>query len=94
MPARYRCKFTKQLTKQAVIITKDPQYPSLKVYFGSEWSDNFRPNLNHLQSLDPIVRKITVDYLRKCKRYMTLIHLEECLFLIPSEDLRELCRNK
>ena len=41
----------------SIIITKDPQYPSLKVYFGSEWSD-LSDHLKSLQSLDPIVRKI------------------------------------
>lgn len=56
LPARYRSNLLSN-DETSIIITKDPQYPSLKVYFGSEWSD-LSDRLKSLQSLDPIVRKI------------------------------------
>ena len=56
LPARYRSNLLSN-DETSIIITKDPQYPSLKVYFGSEWSD-LSDYLKSLQSLDPIVRKI------------------------------------
>jgi len=56
LPARYRSNLLSN-DETSIIITKDPQYPSLKVYFGSEWSD-LSNHLKSLQSLDPIVRKI------------------------------------
>ena len=40
-----------------IVITKDPQYPALKVYFGSEW-DQISNKLSSLQGLDPIVRNL------------------------------------
>ena len=40
-----------------IVITKDPQYPSLKVYPGKEWVD-ISSKLESLQGLDPIVRNI------------------------------------
>ena len=36
IPARYRSKLKLQKSNQ-IVITKDPQYPSLKVYPGKEW---------------------------------------------------------
>ena len=56
LPARYRSNLLSN-DETSIIITKDPQYPSLKVYFGSEWLD-LSDHLKSLQSLDPIVRKI------------------------------------
>jgi len=56
LPARYRSNLLSN-DETSIMITKDPQYPSLKVYFGSEWSD-LSDHLKSLQSLDPIVRKI------------------------------------
>lgn len=56
LPARYRSNLLSN-DETSIIITKDPQYPSLKVYFGSEWSD-LSDHLKSLRSLDPIVRKI------------------------------------
>ena len=35
-PAKYRDAFVNSNENQ-IVITKDPQYPALKVYFGSEW---------------------------------------------------------
>jgi len=56
LPARYRASLLSE-NETSIIITRDPQYPSLKVYFGSEW-ENLSGYLKSLQSLDPIVRKL------------------------------------
>jgi len=56
LPARYRASLLSD-NETTIIITRDPQYPSLKVYFGSEW-ENLSGYLKSLQSLDPIVRKL------------------------------------
>ena len=55
-PAKYRDAFVKSNENQ-VVITKDPQYPALKVYLGSEW-DQISNKLSSLQGLDPIVRNL------------------------------------
>ena len=56
IPARYRTDF--KLQKQSkIVITKDPQYPSLKIYPGKEWED-ISTKLKSLQGLDPVVRNI------------------------------------
>ena len=56
IPARYRADF-KLHNQPKIVITKDPQYPSLKVYPGKEWVD-ISSKLESLQGLDPIVRNI------------------------------------
>ena len=56
IPARYRNDFKSQ-KQNKIVITKDPQYPSLKLYSGSEW-DSISNKLQSLQGLDPIVRNI------------------------------------
>ena len=56
LPARYRASLLSD-NETTIIITRDPLYPSLKVYFGSEW-ENLSGYLKSLQSLDPIVRKL------------------------------------
>ena len=55
-PAKYRDTFVISNEDQ-IVITKDPQYPALKVYFGSEW-DQISNKLTSLQGLDPIVRNL------------------------------------
>ena len=55
-PAKYRDAFVISNENQ-IVITKDPQYPALKVYFGSEW-DQISNKLSSLQGLDPIVRNL------------------------------------
>ena len=56
IPARYRTDF-KCHNDSNIVITKDPQYPSLKIYSGIEWK-NISTKLQSLQGLDPIVRNI------------------------------------
>ena len=55
-PAKYRDAFINSNESQ-IVITKDPQYPALKVYIGSEW-DQISKKLSSLQGLDPIVRNL------------------------------------
>ena len=40
-----------------MVVTKDPQYPSLKIYPGSQWN-KISLKLESLQTLDPIVRNL------------------------------------
>ena len=56
IPARYRNDFKRQ-NQNSIVITKDPQYPSLKLYSGVEW-DKISKKLQSLQGLDPIVRNL------------------------------------
>ena len=55
-PAKYRDAFVNS-NENKIVITKDPQYPALKVYLGSEW-DQISTKLSSLQGLDPIVRNL------------------------------------
>ena len=96
LPARYRSNLLSN-DETSIIITKDPQYPSLKVYFGSEWSD-LSDHLKSLQSLDPIVRKIQWTILGNAS-VNDFDPSGRMLVLIPSElreyaeinDKRKLC---
>ena len=56
IPARYRDDF-KSHNQSKIVVTKDPQYPSLKIYSGVEWK-KISTKLQSLQGLDPIVRNI------------------------------------
>ena len=59
--ARYRADFKLQ-NQPKIVITKDPQYPSLKDYPGKDWVD-ISSKLESLQGLDPIVRNIQLTIL-------------------------------
>ena len=56
IPAKYRASFI-QKNETQIVITKDPQYPSLKIYPKSQWSE-ISSKLESLQGLDPIVRNL------------------------------------
>ncbi|MFQ3339804.1 MAG: MraZ protein [Gammaproteobacteria bacterium] len=56
IPAKYRAHLLENNETQ-VVITKDPQYPSLKIYPGSQWNE-ISSKLESLQGLDPIVRNL------------------------------------
>ena len=56
IPARYRKDFRAQ-NQNTIVITKDPQYPSLKIYPELEWN-SISNKLQSLQGLDPIVRNL------------------------------------
>ena len=56
IPAKYRASFIHKNETQ-IVITKDPQYPSLKIYPQSQWVE-ISSKLESLQGLDPIVRNL------------------------------------
>ena len=82
IPARYRDDL--QLQKHnKIVITKDPQYSSLKVYTSSEW-DQISKKLESLQGLDPIVRNLQWTILGNAYE----CHLDVCgrmLLRIPTD---------
>ena len=53
-PAKYRDAFINSNESQ-IVITKDPQYPALKVYIGSEW-DQISKKLSCLLYTSPSPR--------------------------------------
>ena len=56
IPAKYRNALLENNETQ-IVITKDPQYPSLKIYPKSQWVE-ISSKLESLQGLDPIVRNL------------------------------------
>jgi MraZ protein len=56
IPAKYRSHLVNN-SETKIVITKDPQYPSLKVYPESQWIE-ISNKLESLQGLDPIVRNL------------------------------------
>ena len=85
IPARYRTDFKKQ-NQTNIVITKDPQYPSLKIYPGREWS-KISSKLESLQGLDPIVRNIQWTILGNA--YQTDIDIDGRMLLRIPSDLQE-----
>ena len=55
-PAKYRNAFI-EANENQIVITKDPQYPALKVYLGTEW-EQISKKLSSLQGLEPVVRNL------------------------------------
>jgi|TARA_B110000003_G_scaffold47308_1_gene45709 MraZ protein len=56
IPAKYRSNLVEN-NETKIVVTKDPQYPSLKIYPESEWN-KISSKLQSLQGLDPIVRSL------------------------------------
>ena len=56
IPAKYREQLLSQ-NEVNIVVTRDPQYPALKIYPGSIWS-KISEELQGLQGLDPIVRNL------------------------------------
>ena len=85
LPARYREDLKlKNLSK--VVITKDPQYPSLKLYPEDEW-EHISDRLQSLQGLDPIVRNIQWTILGNA--YETEIDVNGRMLIRVPSDLQE-----
>ena len=85
IPAKYRADFLKTNEKE-IVVTKDPQYPSLKLYKGSEWKI-LANKLQSLQGLDPVVRNLQWTILGNAN--VSLFDPNgRMLILLPSE-LRE-----
>ena len=74
----------KKLSK--VVITKDPQYPSLKLYPEDEW-EHISDKLQSLQGLDPIVRNIQWTILGNA--YETEIDVNGRMLIRVPSDLQE-----
>ena len=56
IPAKYRDQLLAQ-NEENIVVTRDPQYPALKIYPGSVWT-SISNELQSLQGLDPIVRNL------------------------------------
>ena len=84
IPARYRSDF-KTRNNNKIVITKDPQYPSLKVYPGDEW-EHISNKLQSLQSLDPVVRNLQWTILGNA--YVAEFDYEGRILLRIPSDLR------
>ena len=85
IPARYRTDFKSQ-NQNKIVITKDPQYPSLKLYSGNEW-DSISKKLQSLQGLDPIVRNIQWTILGNA--YQTDVDINGRMLIRVPNDLQK-----
>ena len=85
IPAKYRYHLINN-SETKIIITKDPQYPSLKVYPESQWHE-ISNKLESLQGLDPIVRNLQWTILGNAS-VLEFDPNNRMLVLIPS-DLRK-----
>ena len=85
IPAKYRPHLINN-SETKIIITKDPQYPSLKVYPESQWHE-ISNKLESLQGLDPIVRNLQWTILGNAS-VLEFDPSNRMLVLIPS-DLRK-----
>ena len=85
IPARYRNDFKIQKNSK-IVITKDPQYPSLKLYPEDEW-EHISDKLQSLQGLDPIVRNIQWTILGNA--YETEIDVNGRMLIRVPSDLQE-----
>ena len=84
IPARYRNDFRTK-NQCTIVLTKDPQYPSLKIYPELEWN-NISNKLQSLQGLDPIVRNLQWTILGNA--YLTDIDIEGRMLLRIPADLQ------
>ena len=85
IPAKYRSHLINN-SETKIVITKDPQYPSLKVYPESQWHE-ISNKLKSLQGLDPIVRNLQWTILGNAS-VLEFDPSSRMLVLIPS-DLRK-----
>ena len=85
VPARYRDQLLLQ-NEESIVVTRDPQYPSLKIYPGSIWN-TISSELQSLQGLDPIVRNLQWTILGNAS-VSSFDPKGRMLILLPSE-LRE-----
>ena len=82
IPAKYRAHLIKN-KESKIVITKDPQYPSLKISPGSQWQI-IASKLESLQGLDPIVRNLQWTILGNAS-VIDFDATGRMLVLIPSE---------
>ena len=82
IPAKYRDQLLLQ-NETSIVVTKDPQYPALKIYPGPIWS-SISDELQSLQSLDPIVRNLQWTILGNAS-VSSFNPRDRMLILVPSE---------
>ena len=82
IPAKYRSDLRNN-SETKIVITKDPQYPSLKVYPESQWHE-ISNKLESLQGLDPIVRNLQWTILGNAS-VLEFDPSSRMLVLIPAE---------
>ena len=85
IPAKYRDQLLTQ-NEENIVVTRDPQYPALKIYPGSVWT-RISNELQSLQGLDPIVRNLQWTILGNAS-VSSFDPTSRMLILLPSE-LRE-----
>ena len=85
IPAKYRDQLLLQ-NEESIVVTRDPQYPSLKIYPGSIWN-TISSELQSMQGLDPIVRNLQWTILGNAS-VSSFDPKGRMLLLLPSE-LRE-----
>ena len=85
IPAKYRDQLLLQ-NEESIVVTRDPQYPSLKIYPGSIWN-TISSELQSMQGLDPIVRNLQWTILGNAS-VSSFDPKGRMLVLLPSE-LRE-----
>ena len=85
IPAKYR-EHLQSTQETQIVVTRDPQYPALKIYPGSAWTQ-IATDLQSLQGLDPIVRNLQWTILGNAS-VSDFDPLGRMLILLPSE-LRE-----
>jgi MraZ protein len=85
IPAKYRDQLLIQ-NEESIVVTRDPQYPSLKIYPGSIWN-TISSELQSMQGLDPIVRNLQWTILGNAS-VSSFDPKGRMLILLPSE-LRE-----
>ena len=85
IPAKYREQLISQ-NETNIVVTRDPQYPALKIYPGSIWNA-ISEELQSLQGLDPIVRNIQWTILGNA--YQTDIDIDGRMLLRIPSDLQE-----
>ena len=85
IPAKYRSHLVNN-SETKIVITKDPQCPSLKVYPESQWIE-ISNKLESLQGLDPIVRNLQWTILGNAS-VLEFDPSSRMLLLIPA-DLRK-----
>ena len=82
IPAKYREQLLIQ-NERNIVVTRDPQYPALKIYPGSIWT-SISDELQSLQSLDPIVRNLQWTILGNAS-VSSFNPRDRMLILLPSE---------
>ena len=85
IPAKYRDQLISQ-NESNIVVTRDPQYPALKIYPGSIWNA-ISEELQSLQGLDPIVRNLQWTILGNAN--VCLFNPRSRMLVLLSSELRE-----